>query len=262
MNWRPRCRTVNLVFTRFVAIALSLIWLSAPSRADTVTVAVAANVLTPAREVVAAFESATGHTVTVVSGATGTLYAQALNGAPFDLLLAADQARPAALVALGLVRAEDRQTYAIGRLVLWTRDDVPELRTSALQRLDARDRIAVANPKLAPYGRAAMQWLRRTGTSARVADRLVTAQNVNQALQFAATGNARFALISASLVYRDGQLQRGSAVRIPDALHEPIRQDMVLLGDAAQDPAARALFTYLAGPEARAILERFGYEVP
>lgn len=249
---------------RILVIAATLLAMSltSPARADRVTVAVAANFLAPMQEIAAVFEAATDHEVTLVSGSTGTLYAQAINGAPFDLLLAADTERPEALVQAGFARPENRRTYAIGRLAMWTRDDTLEFRPGVIRSLKPGERIAIANPRLAPYGRAAVQALDRLGGYERIEHQVVIAQNVNQSYQFAVTGNARFAFVSASLVYRDGELQRGSAMLVDDSLYDPVRQDAVLLLGAAPGSGARALFDFLGGPAAHAVLERFGYAVP
>lgn len=232
-----------------------------PALAGQVTVAVASNFTLPMRDIVAAFEQETGHEVTLVSGSTGALYAQIVNGAPFDVLLAADAARPQALVDAGLAAASDRKTYAIGRLVFWTRDTGLPLSDASVIALQGQSqRLAIANPKLAPYGRAAVEVLDRLGVRAGLGRQLVVGQNVNQSYQFVRTGNARYGFVAASLVYRDGVLEQGSAWLVPVSWHTPVRQDAVLL--RGTDDAPRALFEYLGTASAAAVLKRFGYGVP
>lgn len=249
---------------RFGMLAGILVVLAqTPAYAGQVTVAVASNFTLPMREIVTAFERDTGHDVTLVSGSTGALYAQIINGAPFDLLLAADEARPAAIVAAGRAAASDRRTYAIGRLVFWTREGGLTLTEASVTALPGQSqRLAIANPKLAPYGRAAVEVLERLGLREALGRQLVVGQNVNQSFQFVRTGNARFGFVAASLVYRDGALEQGSAWLVPDTMHAPVRQDAVLLRGTEPDGPAQALFDYLGGASAAAVLTRFGYEVP
>ena len=244
-----------------IAVWVCAILAPTPALAGQVTVAVASNFTLPMRDIVAAFEQETGHEVTLVSGSTGALYAQVVNGAPFDLLLAADVARPQALVDAGLAVAADRRAYAMGRLALWTREPGLSLSEASVTALQGQSqRLAIANPKLAPYGRAAAEVLDRLGVRQALGPQLVVGQNVNQSYQFVRTGNARFGFVAASLVYRDGALQQGSGWLVPEAWHAPVRQDAVLLAPA--NDAARALFDFLGSASAAAVLMRFGYGVP
>ncbi|MEL7374173.1 MAG: molybdate ABC transporter substrate-binding protein [Pseudomonadota bacterium] len=244
-----------------IVVCVMTVLMQPPAFAGKVTVAVASNFVLPMQDIVAAFEQDTGHEVTLVSGSTGALYAQIVNGAPFDLLLAADAARPQALVDAGRAAASDRKTYAIGRLVFWTRDAGLSLTDTAVTALEGQPhRLSIANPKLAPYGRAAVEVLDRLGVRAALRRQLVVGQNVNQSYQFVRTGNARFGFVAASLVYRNGVLEQGSAWLVPNTWHAPVRQDAVLLEGA--DGAPGALFEYLDTASAAAVLKRFGYEVP
>lgn len=230
-----------------------------PAHGEPPTVAVASNFAVPLREIAERYASATGNDVRIVSGATGALYAQVLNGAPFDLLLAADAERPARLIEAGIAPPEARRTYAVGRLVLWNRDARgPFDGAAALRRLEPGDRVAIANPRTAPYGAAAVSVLRHLGLESDLAPRLATAQNVAQAYQYAATGNVRYALVASALVMRDGEFTRGGGWLVPESMHAPIRQDAVLLSGA---PRARAFFDFLTGPEAATIIARYGYRV-
>lgn len=223
-------------------------------QADEVKVAVAANFTVAMKEIAAGFEQATGHTTRISFGSTGKLYAQIRNGAPFGVFLAADQARPRRLVEAG--QASGRFTYAVGKLVLWSAD--PALidgEGGVLARADFR-RLAIANPKTAPYGAAALEVMKALAVDERVRPRLVRGDNIVQTYQFVATRNAELGFVArAQIALRPG----GSSWEVPQSLYTPIRQDAVLLERAASDPAALALIDYLEGSEARAIVERYGY---
>ncbi len=223
-------------------------------QADEVKVAVAANFTVAMKEIAAGFEQATGHTTRISFGSTGKLYAQIRNGAPFGVFLAADQARPRRLVEAG--QASGRFTYAVGKLVLWSAD--PALidgEGRVLARADFR-RLAIANPRTAPYGAAALEVMKALAVDERVRPRLVRGDNIVQTYQFVATRNAELGFVArAQIALRPG----GSSWEVPQSLYTPIRQDAVLLERAASDPAALALIDYLEGSEARAIVERYGY---
>ncbi|HEX7080340.1 MAG TPA: molybdate ABC transporter substrate-binding protein [Gammaproteobacteria bacterium] len=239
-------------------LGLVLALVSAPLAAETVTVAVAANFVTPLQALAAEFESASGHELTAVPGSTGQLYAQIVNGAPFDVLLAADQERPRRLVDEGRADRASLFTYAVGRLVLWTRD--PEFRAGlALETLRRDDYrwLAIAQPDLAPYGAAARQVLREMSLWEALQGRIVFGPNIGQTFAMAETGNAELALVALSqaLAY-DGE---AAHVVVPPELHEPIRQDAVLLTRATGNRAAVEFLAFLESPDAEKIIERFGY---
>lgn len=226
--------------------------------ADEVSVAVAANFAAPMKRIVAGFERATGHRARVSIGSTGKLYGQIRNGAPFDLLLAADADTPARLEREGDAVAGTRYTYAVGQLALWSRavdlvDDKGRVLAS-----DGFRHLAIADPKLAPYGRAAMETLASLGLADRVKARIVTAESVGQAYQFVASGNAEIGFVALSQLA--GGLP-GSVWRVPAALHRPLRQDLVILARGERSLAARSLAAYLRSDEARDIIRGFGYEV-
>lgn len=247
-------------FVRLAILALALTLLPAPPAiGETVRVAVAANFTRPAEALADAFTAANGHTVVLTTGSTGLLYAQIVHGAPFDVFLSADTARPARLVAEGHAVTGSTRTYAVGRLALWA----PQSREGdPLVRLRAGHyrRLALANPELAPYGTAARQVLTHLGLEAAVADRLVFGENVAQTHAFLATGNADLGFVS--LAQLAGRPPSGRHTVIPAAWHDPVRQDAVLLTRGAGNPAARAWLDFLASPAGQAILEEFGYEVP
>ena len=230
------------------------------AHAGEVQVAVAANFTAPMQAIAAQFEKDTGHRALLAFGATGKFYAQVRNGAPFEVLLAADDDTPARLEAEGRAVPGTRHTYAVGRLVLWSaRAGLVEGRGDILKTQDYRH-LAIANPKTAPYGAAAMAVLDRLGLRATVAPRIVQGESIAQAYQFASTGNAELGFVALSQVWRDGRFTSGSGWIVPPHLHEPIRQDAVLLAKGRANPAARALLDYLRSHKAQALIRSFGYE--
>ncbi|MEG9625228.1 molybdate ABC transporter substrate-binding protein [Pseudomonas guariconensis] len=229
--------------------------------ADEVQVAVAANFTAPLQAIAKDFEKDTGHKLVVASGATGQFYAQIKNGAPFDVFLAADDSTPAKLEQEKAIVPGSRFTYAIGTLALWSAkpgyvDDKGEiLKQNTFQHL------AIANPKTAPYGLAATQVLDKLNLTETTQAKLVEGQNITQAFQFVSTGNAELGFVALSQIYKDGKLQSGSAWIVPAPLHEPIRQDAVILEKGKDNPAAKALFNYLKGPKAAAVIKSYGYDL-
>ncbi len=228
-------------------------------QADEVQVAVAANFTAPMQKIAAEFEKDTGHKALLVFGATGKLYAQIKNGAPFQVFLAADDKTPAKLEVEGDTVSGSRFTYAIGTLVLWSAkpgfvDDQGEvLKKGAFKHL------AIANPKTAPYGAAAVATLTQLGLLDAIQPKLVTGENISQAYQFVVTENAELGFIALSQVMADGQMTGGSAWVVPSNLHDPIRQDAAILAKGRNQPAARALVEYLKGDKAAAIIKSYGY---
>lgn len=245
--------------TRLLFLALLCVLMLAPARAAEVSVAVAANFTAPMRVLARAFEAQTGHRVIAAFGSTGAFEAQVRNGAPFDLLLAADEATPARLEKDGLAIAGSGFTYAIGRLALWSRDEGLVDPQGAILRTGNFDRIALANPKLAPYGAAAIEVLTRNGVLERVRPRIVQGENIAQAHQFVATRNATLGFVALSQIRVDGRIVQGSAWIVPEHLHTPIRQDAVLLSRGHRNPAAIALLAWLRSEAARAVILAHGY---
>lgn len=206
------------------------------------------------------FEASSAYDIRIVSGSTGQLFAQIRQGAPIDVFLAADTERPARLAELGLAVLESRFTYAEGRLALWSRrqDALDDINETSLSELDFR-RLAIANPDLAPYGRASVEVLESLDLQDQFEDRLVRGQNIGQTFAMAATGNADLALIAVAQLDHP-RAPAGSAWRIPRELHTPILQDGILLERARDNPAAKAFVEFLQGEEARAIITAAGYE--
>ena len=251
-----------MALVRIAALVLVAALTSTPSLAGEVHVAVAANFAAPMRSLVSEFERESGHRALVSLGATGQLAAQIRQGAPFGVLLAADATTPSKLASDGYALAATQRTYAIGRLVLWSRNaDYVDAKGDVMRRSDFR-RLAIANPKLAPYGAAATQTLSALGLREKLRSKTVEGANINQAFQFVASGNAELGFVAMSQVMQEGRLQRGSAWIVPANLHEPIRQDVILLAKGQENPAAIALLRYLDSRAARDIIRRYGYELP
>ena len=229
--------------------------------ADSATIAVAANFLAPLEALMPLFEEATGHELVLVAGSTAQLYAQIVNGAPFDVLLSADAEHVDRLVAEHLAERPTRVTYAVGRLALWTRDTerFAPLGVDTLRRSDFRW-LAIANPKLAPYGLAAQQTLTALGVWESLQTRLVQGQSVAQTFAMAETRNADLALVALS----QAMTYQGVAAyfEIPSELHAPLRQDAVLLTRARDNAAARAFVEWLHGARAAEVIASFGYTTP
>ncbi len=229
------------------------------AHADTVSVAVAANFTAPMQKIAAAFEIDTGHKAELSFGATGKFYAQITHGAPFQVLLSADDTTPARLEREGKAVAHSRFTYAIGTLVLWSaQPGTVDAKGDVLKSGDFKH-LAIANPKLAPYGAAALQVMEKLGVATALQPRLVQGENIAQTFQFVSTGNAQLGFVALSQVMADGKIRSGSAWQVPASLHEPIRQDAVLLMLGKDSAAASALLTYLRGSNARAIIQSYGY---
>lgn len=245
-----------------VALLLSL-GLGLPvARAGEVTVAVAANFAAPMKIVAEQFAQATGHVARASFASTGKLYAQIRHGAPFDVLLSADAETPARLQDEGKAVAGSAFTYAVGQLALWSPD--PTRIPDGPQALnEARfNHLAIANPRTAPYGAAAMAVIRRLGLLGTLQEKLVQGDNVGQAYQYVASGNAEIGLVALSQVMEGGRLTRGAVWAVPADLHPPLTQDAVLLTRGRDNPAARAFLAYLRGDTARALIRAAGYALP
>lgn len=229
--------------------------------ADEVQVAVAANFTAPIQALAKDFEKDTGHRLVAAFGATGQFYAQINNGAPFEVFLAADDSTPARLEAEHRTVPGSRFTYAIGTLALWSaKEGLVDDKGEVLKQGDYRH-LSIANPKTAPYGLAATQVLDTLGLTEATRGKLVEGQNITQAYQFVSTGNAELGFVALSQIYKDGKVQSGSAWIVPAQLHEPIRQDAVILEKGKDNPAARALVDYLKGPKAAEVIKSFGYDI-
>ncbi|MBD8626479.1 molybdate ABC transporter substrate-binding protein [Oxalobacteraceae sp. CFBP 8753] len=244
-----------------LAGVLAVVTCLGTAHAGEVQVAVAANFAGPMEKLAEQFQKDTGHKAVVASGATGKFYAQIRNGAPFEVLLSADDETPARLEAEGHAVARSRFTYAVGRLVLWSAKANYVDATGAVLKTGDFKHLAVANPKTAPYGTAAVAVIDKLGLTARLQPRLVQGENIAQAFQFASTGNAELGFVAQAQVWRDGKFTAGSGWIVPATMHAPIRQDAALLTRGAKNPAAQALLDYLRTDKAKALIRAYGYEV-
>lgn len=247
------------MFCRLLSVLFALV---APGAfAADVQVAVAANFTAPMQKIAAEFARETGHKALLSFGATGKFYAQIKNGAPFQVLLAADEATPAKLEQEGAAVAGSRFTYAVGKLALWSARSAIVDPGGEVLKQGGFDHLAIANPRLAPYGLAAVDTMKALGVFGALEGKLVQAENIAQAYQFVATENALLGFVALSQVMEGGVLKGGSAWIVPVSLHAPIRQDAVLLAPGQGNPAASALLRYLQGPKARSIIQAYGYDI-
>ena len=242
----------------FVLFALTLGQVSA-ARADEVVVAVAANFLAPLQEISAEFTKETGHTTVITAGATGQLFTQIQNGAPFEVMVSADSKTPKKLVKAELALADSQFTYARGKLVLWSADPALVDAQGAVLKAASFKHLAIANPKTAPYGQAAMETLAKLGLTAALQPKLVQGENIAQAKMFVDSGSAELGFVALSQVFKGGKVTKGSAWEVPLDLYAPIYQDAVLLKKGANNPAASALLAYLKSDKAKAIMAQYGY---
>jgi molybdate transport system substrate-binding protein len=248
--------------SRFSMIALCCaLSVCPPALAATTIAAVASNFTQPMAEIAEAFEKATGHGAKLSFGSSGKFVAQIENGAPFEVFLSADAEKPEQLEKAGLAVAGSRFTYAVGKLVLWSAkpgyvDDQGRILESG-----GFKHLALADPKLAPYGEAAVEVLKNKGLFERLQPLFVLGENISQTHQFISTGNAELGFIALSQVIGNDKIAEGSGWAVPETLHAPIRQDAVLLNKGAENPAAAALMQFLKSPEARAIIQKYGYSL-
>jgi molybdate transport system substrate-binding protein len=245
----------TLLLPAALVAAVHGLFAAVPAVAAEIRVAVAANFIEPVREIGALFAKATGHQAVFSSGATGQLYTQITQDAPFEVFLAADQATPQKAIDDGFAVAGSRFTYATGRLALFSKD--PALVKGEATLKEGRfAKLAIASPATAPYGAAAVEAMKALGVHGALAPKLVQGKNIAQAYQFVETGNAELGIVALSQIIRHTE---GSRWLVPDSLHAPIAQDAVLLKRGAESEAARAFVAFLEGPEGRAVVDRFGY---
>jgi molybdate transport system substrate-binding protein len=231
-----------------------------PAFAEQVLVAVAANFLPPFREIAIEFETATGHTIRVATGSSGNFYSQIKNGAPFDVFFSADMERPRLLEDEGLGVKNSRFTYAIGRLVLWS-PNADLVKGEETLRSKKFKRLAIANPKTGPYGLAAVQTMHKLDLWENLQPQIVMGENLGQTMGFIESGNAQLGFVALSQVLDPKLKEQGSRWDVPTHLHEPIKQDGILLIKAKENTAAKALMEFIGGPHAQKIIERYGYEL-
>ena len=235
--------------------------LSAAAHADVVQIAVAANFTAPAKALAEVLAKTTGHEAKLSFGATGAFYTQIKNGAPFVVFLAADDERPLKLEKEGDTVPGTRFTYATGQLVLWSAKPGVVDDQGAVLKSGQFNKLAIANPKLAPYGAAAVQTMEKLGLAAALQPKLVTGESIGQTYTFIATGNAELGFVALSQVLEGGKLKGGSAWIVPAKYHEPIVQDAVVLKRAANNPAAKAWMALLHSAGAKDLIRSYGYAV-
>jgi molybdate transport system substrate-binding protein len=229
------------------------------AQADEVTVAVAANFAGPLAKIAEGFTAASGHTLKISSGSTGKFYTQIVAGAPFEVLIAADDETPKKLIAEGQAVAGSNFTYAIGKLVLWSAQPGYVDDQGAVLASGKFAHLAVANPKLAPYGFAGLEVIKARGLTEAITPKLVTAESIAQAYQFIASGNAELGFVALSQVVVPGKPVTGSYWLVPSNLYGEIRQDAVLLKPGEKHAAAAALLAYLKSAPAKAVIQAYGY---
>ncbi len=232
------------------------------ANAGEVNAAVAANFTEPVKQIVELFQQESGHTVKLSFGSSGKFTAQIKEGAPFDVFLAADEKNPKLLEKEGLAVEGSRFVYALGKLVLWSAQPGYVDGKGAVLRKGTYNKIAYADPKLAPYGLAAKETLEDMGLWSVVQSKMVTGESITQTYQFAATGNAELAFIALSQITKDGKVTEGSWWIVPAHLYNPIKQAAVQLTAAKDKDAAKAFLTFLKSEKAVAIIRSFGYELP
>lgn len=244
-----------------LCIATALLLLTGMVQADEISVAVAANFTEPMKKITAEFEKTSGHKVALSFGSTGKFYAQVKAGAPFEVLLAADDETPIKLEQEGLAVKDSHFTYAIGKLVLWSaQEGVVDNNGDLLKKRGSFEHIALANPKLAPYGAAGVQTLQALGIYDSLAPKIVQGENIAQTYQFIVTGNALLGFVALSQVMgEDGKVKSGSAWIVPEKYYTPLRQDAVLLEKGKDKAAAGELLKFLKAPYATRIIQAYGY---
>ncbi|MEI7537374.1 MAG: molybdate ABC transporter substrate-binding protein [Comamonadaceae bacterium] len=236
--------------------------LSSSAQSGEARIAVAANFASPLRALAVDFEMKTGHKLLLSAGATGKLYTQIKSGAPFDVFLSADDETPAKMEREGLAVAGSRFTYAVGKLVLWSiQADVVDAQGAILKSGNFKH-LALASPKLAPYGTAAVQTLTGLGLLGALTPRLVMGESIGQTYSFVASGNAELGFIALSQVFQNGSISKGSGWIVPPRYYDPLRQDAALLLPGRDNTAALALLAFLKTEQSKRTLRSFGYETP
>jgi molybdate transport system substrate-binding protein len=227
-----------------------------------VNAAVASNFSAPMKQIAALYEQQSGDTVKLSFGSTGKFYAQIKSGAPFDVFVAADTATPQRLDQEGKTVDGSRFVYALGKLVLWsTRPGFVDDQGRVLRKGDY-EKLAIADPRLAPYGMAAKQTLEKLAMWNSIRDKLVMGENITQAYQFVATGNAELGFVALSQVMRDGKISAGSSWLVPPDMYKPIRQSAVLLAGAKDKATAKGFLAFLKSDKAAAVIRSYGYALP
>ena len=260
MRAAPRLKTLPATALAGLAIALAQAAMPGTAQAEQVNIAVAANFTAPMKAIVAQFEKETAHKAAVSLGATGKFYAQIKSGAPFDVFLSADEETPLRLEKEGAAVAGSRFIYAIGRLVLWSAMPGFVDPTGEILKSGTFANIALAAPKLAPYGAAAVETLTRLGLLAALQPKFVQGESIGQTYSFVATGNAALGFVALSQVLENGKIKTGSGWIVPASLHTPLRQDAVMLKRGQDNKGAADFMRFLKTETSRAVIRSYGYE--
>ena len=243
------------------ALTLTALTLSVNIQAEEVHLAVAANFTAPIKIIAANFEKETRHKLIVTLGATGKFYAQIGNGAPFDVFLSADDETPERLEKEGNAVAGTRFTYATGRLALWSAQANFVDAKGDVLKTGAFAHIAIAAPKIAPYGAAAIEALKHLGLLTALEPKFVQGESIGQTFNFIATGNALLGFVALSQVMEVGRIRIGSAWIVPAQMHTALRQDVALLAKGKTNAGAAAFMSYLKADKTLAVIRSYGYEV-
>ena len=252
--------SLNTFFRTFIALALLLS--NQTSWAATVLVAVAANFSKPMTEIAEKFEKATGHSAKLSFGSSGKFVSQLENGGPFEVFLSADEKKPQILEQSGLAVPNSQFTYALGKLVLWSATPGYVDNQGKILTTGAFKHLALADPKLAPYGTAAVEVLKKLELFKKLEPVFVQGENIAQTYQFVSTANAELGFVALSQVIENGKIAKGSGWIVPSDDYAPIRQGAVLLKKGAENPAAISLLKFLKSAPALAIIEKYGYDLP
>lgn len=247
---------------RAILLAFGVGFVTNTAVAGDIHVAAASNFAKPLQDIAEKFKAASGHDIKVSTGATGKLYAQIENGAPFEVFISADNKTPKKLVESKMAEAASQFTYAFGTLVLWSsKEGYVDDKGEVLSKGEFQH-LALANPKTAPYGEAGMAVLEKLGLTAAITPKLVQGENITQTFDFVATGNAELGFVALSQVSKDNKLKSGSVWVVPQEMYKPMAQDAVLLTKGKDNAAAKALLDYLKGEDAQAIMTSYGYALP
>lgn len=230
-----------------------------PAYAQQATIAVASNFIRPMKDLIDHFHQTSQHRIKASYGSSGKIYAQIVNGAPFDLFFSADSDKPTRLLKQKLVFNRSNYCYAVGQLVLWSKQGD---KNNLLKQIKANrfNKLALANPKLAPYGQAAFEVMQQLSLVAQSRSKWVVAENVAQSFQFVMSGNAQLGFIALSQVMQNKQLIQGSIWLVPSELYQPVRQEVVLLNRAANNDAAKAFYQFIKSDSAKQIMAQYGYQ--
>jgi len=230
--------------------------------ADEIQAAVATNFYSPFKAVVKQFEKKTSHKVIIIAGSTGKLYAQIVNGAPFDIFLSADSHRPKLLMQEGRAVSGTQYSYAFGKITLWS--PIPNLISESIKSTLLKNKfshIAIANPITAPYGKAALQTLEKIDQWDRLKPHVVQGENIGQTFQFVFSENAELGFVALSQVLDPKNNKKGKRVEIPSDYYDPIKQDIVILTRGKNNNGAMSLWQFLKGDQAKRIIKKYGYEL-